>query len=203
MAFYSRAPGRALRQVLGDAFLVVWILVWVQAARLVHAAVSRLQAPLLAWQDGASAVARNLSDAGREAGRAPLVGRELARPLERASAAMGDLAGAGAEQALAVEQAAWWAAAAVAAVPVVCVLVAWLPGRCRFVARSAAARRLSATDAGLDVLALRALASGAAGQLLRVSPDPVAAWRSGDPRTVTALAELELREAGVRGVLPR
>lgn len=203
MAFYSRVPGRALRQVLGDLFVVVWVLLWVQAARLVYAAITRLQTPLLAWQDGSQTLARNLSDAGREAARVPLVGRELARPLQRASAAVGDLAGAGAEQALAVEQAAWWAAAAVVAVPVVCLLAVWLPGRWRFVVRSVAARRLSATEAGLDLLALRALASGSPAQLLGVSPDPVAGWRSGDPRTVTALARLELRHTGVRGVLPR
>lgn len=203
MAFYSREPLRALRQVLGDVFLVVWVVVWVQVAQLVNAAINRLQTPLTTLQDGAQTVARNLSDAGREATRVPLVGRELARPLDRAADAMAGLAGAGADQALAVEQAAWWAGVAVVAVPVVCLLVVWLPARWGFVARSVSARRLSASEAGQDVLALRALASGTPGRLLRVSPDPVAAWRSGDPQVVAALAELELRRTGVRGVLPR
>ena len=203
MAFYSREPLRALRQVLGDLFLVAWVIVWVQVAQVVYAAILRMQTPLTALQDGAQTVSRNLSDAGREATRVPLVGRELARPLERAARAMGDLAGAGADQAAAVQQAAWWVAVAVVAVPVVCLLLVWLPARWRFVARSLSAHRLSGSAAGRDLLALRALASGTPGRVLRVDPDPVAAWRAGDPGVVGALAEVELRRAGVRGVLPR
>ena len=34
--------------------------------------------------------------------------------------------------------------------------------------------------------------------LLRVDPDPAAAWRRGDPPLVAQLAELELRRWGLR-----
>src|SRR6266545_1699921 len=48
------------------------------------------------------------------------------------------------------------------------------------------------------VLALRALATQPLRRLSAVDDDPVAAWRQGDPETVAALADLELRRLGLR-----
>lgn len=202
MALYSRQPLRAARQLFSDLFVVVWVVVWVQLGQAVNAAVNRLQTPLTTLEDGARSVSQNLAAAGDQATRVPLVGEELARPLDRAAESMGRLAGAGADQALAVQEAAWWAAFAVVAVPVACLLLVWLPPRARFVAASVSTHRLSGQAGGDDLLALRALVRSGSGQLHRISPDPVAAWRSGDPRVVAALADLELARSGLRRPLP-
>jgi hypothetical protein len=45
---------------------------------------------------------------------------------------------------------------------------------------------------------LRALANQPLRSLTRISDDPVAAWRSGDPDAVRKLADLELRSLGLK-----
>jgi hypothetical protein len=48
------------------------------------------------------------------------------------------------------------------------------------------------------LLALRALVNGSRQKLGEIDRHPVDAWRRGDPAITRRLAELELREAGVR-----
>ncbi|MCU1424066.1 MAG: hypothetical protein JWM51_357, partial [Microbacteriaceae bacterium] len=60
------------------------------------------------------------------------------------------------------------------------------------------ARELVAAGAGRDLLALRALTGQKLSMLASVDPDPVAAWRRGDPDVVRALAALELKSSGIR-----
>jgi hypothetical protein len=76
------------------------------------------------------------------------------------------------------------------------VLLVWLPLRVRYarMARSAAAVRAVDTD----LLALRAMTRRPVHRLLRVSPDPAAAWRRGDAEAIHGLAALELRSLGLR-----
>ena len=76
------------------------------------------------------------------------------------------------------------------------VLLMWLPLRLRYarLARSAVTARAVDTD----LLALRAIARRPVRKLLRVSPDPAAAWRRDDRDVVRDLAALELRSLGLR-----
>jgi hypothetical protein len=85
----------------------------------------------------------------------------------------------------------------VALVPIAFIVRHWLLRRVSFVRRAAAARSLAATPGGTELLALRALSSRKPAALLKAHPDPVAAWRAGDPRVVRQLADLALRDAGV------
>jgi len=78
------------------------------------------------------------------------------------------------------------------------VLLLWLPRRVAFARRAGAARRHLDTAADLDLFALRAMARQPMHRLARVSDDPVAEWRRGDPARVRALADLELRDMGLR-----
>jgi hypothetical protein len=73
----------------------------------------------------------------------------------------------------------------------------WLLRRVSFVRRAAAARSLASTPGGTELLALHALSTRKPASLLATHPDPVAAWRAGDPRVVRQLADLALRDAGV------
>jgi hypothetical protein len=58
-------------------------------------------------------------------------------------------------------------------------------------------RELAAAPAGVELLALRALANQPLHALTKVSDDPVAAWRDGEPEATYALAQLELASTGV------
>jgi hypothetical protein len=54
------------------------------------------------------------------------------------------------------------------------------------------------SGAGIDLLALRALATQKISAISKVDPDAMAAWRSGDEGVMRALAQLELKGSGVR-----
>ena len=73
----------------------------------------------------------------------------------------------------------------------------WLVLRLRFFRRKWMALTLAATPAGEQLLALRALANRPLAKLVEVNSDPVGGWRSQDPGTISGLAALELRSAGV------
>ena len=76
------------------------------------------------------------------------------------------------------------------------VLLMWLPLRLRYarLARSAVTARAVDTD----LLALRAITRRPVRRLLKIAPDPAAAWRRDDRDVVRALAALELRSLGLR-----
>jgi hypothetical protein len=70
--------------------------------------------------------------------------------------------------------------------------------RIRFARRASNARRLVSAGAGVDLLALRALAGQRLTSLTAIDPDPMAAWRRGDDAVMRSLAALELKSSGVR-----
>ena len=73
----------------------------------------------------------------------------------------------------------------------------WLFLRLRFFVRKHTIVSLASTPAGVQLLALRALANRPLRRLVSVNPDPVGAWRREDPVAIVGLAALELRAAGV------
>ena len=113
------------------------------------------------------------------------------------------VAAAGSAQVEAAHALAFWLGLAVGAIPVLIALGLYLPGRSRFVREATAAARLldsggdTSTGHHLDLLALRAMARQPLHRLARVSADPLAAWRSGDPDVIRELAALELGENGL------
>jgi hypothetical protein len=86
---------------------------------------------------------------------------------------------------------------AVGAIPVLIALAIHLPLRWRFVREATAGRRYVDSAADLDLFALRAMSRQPLHRLARISDDPAAAWRRGDPEVVRALAVLELRHSGL------
>ncbi len=74
----------------------------------------------------------------------------------------------------------------------------WLPGRIRFARRASAAPKFIDHAADLDLFALRAMANQPLHVLARLSDDPAAAWRRGDPDVIHRLATVELRSVGLR-----
>lgn len=78
-------------------------------------------------------------------------------------------------------------AIAVAAPPILAVGMPWLFLRIRFFRRKLTVVALARTNAGVQLLALRALANRPLRKLTEISLDPVGAWRHDDPMAVRGL----------------
>ncbi len=200
---YSARPGRLAVQVLTDLFVVLWVYAWIAVGRFVHDSILEVAGVGYGVQTRAGGVAGNLREAGDNASGVPLVGDTLGSPLRDAADQVGQIADAGRDAGDRIAALATPAAFLVAAGPVLVVVLAWLFVRLRFARRAGAAAQLAAAPAGEDLLALRALAGRPLHQLTAITPDPVEAWRRGDPDAVRALAALELHGAGVRARRPR
>lgn len=197
MKLYADAPGRQARQVLGDLLLVLWVALWVKLALVVRDATLALAAPGEQIESAGTGLAGKLRDAGSTVGGLPLVGDEVRGPFDGAGDAADRIAAAGAAQVEAVHTLAFWLGITVGAVPILVVLAVYLPLRWRFVREATAGQRFIDSSADLDLFALRAMSHQPLHRLTRVSSDPAGAWRRGDSDVVRALAELELRDAGL------
>ncbi|WP_337063379.1 hypothetical protein [Kineococcus sp. G2] len=198
MRWYADLPAVRARQVTADAVWLVLVAASVLLGRAVDGAVSALADPARGFAGGAADLARQLDGAGEGAADLPLVGDELTGPLRRAADGAASLAAAGQEQVDAVTQLATVLGVATAVVPALLVTLLRLVPRWRWQRRADEARRLAATAGGERLLALRALHTRSAAELLAAHPDPAGAWAREDPAALRALADLQLRAAGLR-----
>ncbi|MFE9795482.1 hypothetical protein ACFYRL_27540 [Streptomyces goshikiensis] len=200
MLLYAQTPARRTRQVLADLIAVVLIAAAVWFALAVHGAIMMLAEPGRKVESSGEGLASALDDAGATASKVPLVGDLLEKPFQSAADAGSGIANAGQSLQDAVSQLATLVTLALIVVPVVFVLLLWLPLRLRWIRRSATVRRLLDAPGGADLLALRAL-TGPPGELSTV-PAPQGgladAWRRGDRHVIAALSEITLRRAGLR-----
>lgn len=197
---YATTPARLVGQLVSDLSVAAWITLWVLVGLAVHHAIATIAGVGTQLKDGATGIADNLGSAGDSADKIPLVGDTVAKPLRAASEAALDLAGAGQNLNTTSTWLAVLLAIAVAAPPILAVGMPWLFLRIRFFRRKWTVIALAQTQAGVQLLALRALANRPLRKLTEVSPDPVGAWRHQDPSAVRGLAALELRSAGVARV---
>jgi hypothetical protein len=195
---YSSRPGRAVLQVLGDLIALATIVIAVWIARQVHAAIASLGAFGTQVEDAGVGFSRTLRDAGEGLAQVPLVGEGVAQPFRDASGSAEQLAAAGIALRGSVDALAGGVATAMWLLPAVLVALLWVLPRVRWALRAGASRRLEATPAGRELLALRALVGQPSARVLAAVPEPVAALRAGDPGAIEALASLELRAAGLR-----
>ena len=195
---YATTPGRLLWQLLSDVLIVGWTTVWVFVGLAVHSAVAVIAEFGYQVQSGANGVAGNLDSAGNSADNVPLIGDSLAKPLSAAGDAAREIAGAGQSLGVTASWLAWLLALAVAAPPILALMMPWLFLRVRFFRRQWTAITLASTAAGEELLALRALANRPLPKLAAINPDPVGAWRSQDRMAIRGLATLELRATGIR-----
>lgn len=198
MKLYADTSGRRLLQITADLLFLAWLALWVLIGNTVHDGTLELTGPGVQLQESATGMASGLRDAGSALDGVPLVGDEVASPFERAAGGADQVADAGRSQVTAVESLAFWLRVVVIAIPVTVVAVTYLPGRVRFVRQATAGARFVDSGHDLDLFALRALASQPMTVLARVSDDPAGAWRRGDPEVVRRLAEIELRDSGLR-----
>ncbi len=194
---YSTRPGRLVAQLFSDFAVVMWTTLWLLVGLAVYDAIATIADAGRQVENGAHGIAGNLASAGHSAQQIPLVGDAVSKPLNSASQAALDLAGAGQDLDSAASWLAWLLAMAVIALPILLAVLPWFFLRLRFFRRKLLVTALAATPAGEQLLALRALTSRSPRKLMAVSADPVGGWRGADPFTIRALAALELRAAGI------
>src|ERR1700712_5493633 len=187
MQLYAQHPAVRARQLAADVGLVVWLLLWLLVARLVHGAVLALAAPGRAVSDLGNSMSGNLTSAASAARDVPLVGGRLSGPLSSLASTGRSVTGAGQSAQDAVGTLAAVLAVVLVVLPVGWLLLRWLPWRLRWVQEAGAARRLLTGSPDLDLLAARALATAPLPRLAALPVGTGAAWRSGDAGAGRAL----------------
>lgn len=198
MKLYSDFPLVRSRQIASDVVAAAVVVLAILLGVAVYSAIVALAQVGVNLQGAGDGFRQNMADAADTLGGVPLIGSGIRGPFDSASDAGQTLADAGTGLATGVRIAATVVGLLVAIVPVLIVVRFWLLRRLRFARTAGTAAALSRSAAGLDLLALRALAGRDPKTLFALDPAPVDAWRRGEPRVVGALAELALREAGVR-----
>ncbi|WP_347757338.1 hypothetical protein [Agrococcus sp. ProA11] len=198
MQLYSSRPLRATWQATGDLVSIATVVIAVWIAQQVRDAIAALGALGTQIEDAGSGFSTTMTDAGDALAQVPLIGDGVAQPFRDAAGPADDLAAAGSSLRSGIETLAGTVGTALWLLPLLLVLVVWWWPRLRFVLRARSTRQLARSREGRDLLALRALVAQPAARVLAAAPDPVAALRSADARSLEALAALELRAGGVR-----
>jgi hypothetical protein len=198
MQLYAQHPAVRARQLAADLGLVAWLVLWVLVARLVHSAVLLLAAPGQAVSDLGRSMSGNLTSAASAARDVPLVGGRLSGPLSSLASTGRSVRGAGQSAQDAVGTLAAVLAVVLVVLPVGWLLLRWLPWRLGWLRDARAASRLITGPADLELLAARAMATAPLPRLAALPNGTGAAWRTGDPGAIRALAGLELGRLGLR-----
>jgi len=192
---YAETPGLRTRQLVGDLAVLAWTAAWVAAGVALYRLVEKLAVPGQRVEQAGSSFAGDIAEIQQKVGRLPVVGGELQDPFGRLAGVGRTLAAAGVTQQEVVHQLALWLGVVVAVVPIVALLLVWLPSRVSWAREAGAASRLRMDGADLELFAIRAVANRPLRDLHRVTPDPAGDLRAGEYQ---ALADLELRALGLR-----
>ncbi len=198
MKLYSDFGPRRTRQVLADVLAIASIAAWAWLGSAVYGAVKVLGDFGVQMENAGAGFRETMVDVGNTLGGIPLIGGGIRVPFDGASDAGAALEAAGQSQQEAVNQLALTLGIGIAALPIIMILLVWLVPRIRFARDARRAQQVLSTEAGIDLLALRALANQNVAALASVDANPMAAWRRGDETVMRGLAALELRSAGVR-----
>ncbi|NYI79400.1 hypothetical protein [Nocardioides panzhihuensis] len=199
MKWYADTPTRRVAQLFADLLTVVWVVGWVLIGRFVHEMVSALALPGEKMDAAGTSLSERMLEAAGRVDDLPLVEDGIAAPFTGAAKAADQLAAAGEAQVEAVAGIAIGLAIAVVVVPVLMWMLVYVPLRWRFIRKATSTQRFLEAGTGGDLLALRAMSTQPLHKLVKISDDPVRAWRDGDPDVVAKLAALELRSVGLKG----
>jgi hypothetical protein len=195
MKWYADRPVRLTRQLIADLLAVAWVAGWIWVATTVHDWVLQLRAPGDGLVDAGGDIRDVFTNAANKARGVPLVGDDLSGALGNGTKAGETLVGAGNAQIGVVQDSAYWLAVALVVVPLLFLLITWLPLRLRYARKAGSTAKLRDKP---DLLALRALTSLSPRELARFDGDPAVAWRTGDTDVIDELARRQLAALGVR-----
>lgn len=202
MRFYALTPWRLARQVGADLFVLGWIVAWIMIGRWVFALVMSLAGPADPLRDAGRSWTARMSDIADRATGIPLVGQDLQAPFTGAGEAGSDLVRAGDQLESSVRTVAWVVSVISAGTPILLVVLAWGLARGIWIRRASGMMQEVAEPESLQLLALQALVHQPPRHLRQLVPDPVGAYRSGDPEAIRRLADLQLAELGLRIASP-
>ncbi|WP_112272489.1 hypothetical protein [Lentzea terrae] len=195
MKWYADRPVRLTRQLIADLLAAGWVALWIWVATTAHDWVLELRAPGSGLVNAGGDIRDVFTNAASKAKGVPFVGDDLSGALGNGTKAGETLIGVGNTQIGVVEDTAFWLATALIVVPVLFLLITWLPLRLRYAFKAADTAKLRDMP---DLLALRALTSLKPKELARFPHDPAAKWRTGDTDTIEELARRQLAALGVR-----
>lgn len=198
MKLYSDFGPRRTRQIVVDVLALVTIAAWVWLGITVYQLIQNLAAFGVQMEEAGAGFRETMTEVGESLGGVPVIGGGIRVPFDGASGAGAALEAAGQSQQDAVHQLAVGLGIGIAALPILTILLLWLIPRIRFVRKAGRAKALAGSSAGIDLLALRALATQKISAISKVDTDAMAAWRRGDEAVMRGLAQLELKSSGVR-----
>jgi hypothetical protein len=198
MKIYSDYAGRRTRQIVGDVVALGAIALWIWFGVTVFHLIQGLASWGVQMEQAGAGFGDTMTDIGDTLGGIPLIGPGIRLPFDGASDAGAALEAAGQQQQEAVLQLAITLGVGIPLLPILTILALWLLPRILFIRRAGRAKAVVQAEAGMDLLALRALTTQKLAAIVKIDPDALGAWRRGDPETVRQLAQLELKAAGVR-----
>jgi len=198
MKLYSDFAPRRTRQIVGDVLALLTIGAWIWLGVTVYQLVENLAGFGVQMEEAGAGFRQTMTEVGDNLGSVPVIGDGIRVPFDGASGAGAALEQAGQSQQDAVNQLATGLGIGIAVLPILMILVLWLVPRIRFARAASRARAIITSGAGIDLLALRALATQKISALTAIDDDAMAAWRRGDDDVMKALAQLELKSSGVR-----
>lgn len=198
MRWYADSPLRRSRQVLADLAVLGWVVAWLFVGRGVFSLVTKLAAPAAPLRAAGTTLRDRMNEVAGKVMDIPLVGDQLDAPFTGVAGVGTDLVQAGDALESSVRSVAWVVSLLSAGTPILLVLLAWLALRMAFVRKASALGREVSDPQSQELLALRALVRQDPRTLQKVFDDPLAAFRSGDPEALRALADLELAAVGLR-----
>lgn len=198
MRIYAEDPSHRARQVTADVVGIAWCVLAVVAGRAVYRLVDTLAGPGRLLESAGTGLSENLGGAGQNLRDIPLIGDAIAAPFEGAAGAANSVAGAGRTVQDYVSAVATLAGLATAGFLIMLAVLFWVLPRLLWMRRAEAAAVVLTDPDGLELLALRALATRPLTRLARVGDGLLPSWRRGDPDVVQALAELEMSQLGLR-----
>lgn len=198
MKIYSDYPGRRALQIVADVLAVTIAGVGIWLGTVVADTIAVLADVGRQLEDAGAGFKGAMSDAADALGQVPFVGESIRGPFDSASGTGLILEDAGKSTQSIILTTSTIIGVLVAALILFAVCWLWLRPRIRFALRATEATRLAKLADGPDLLALRALVSGSRKKLAATDQRPVESWRRGDRQVIHKLAQLELRDAGVR-----
>ncbi|WP_433475616.1 hypothetical protein ACQPZP_00440 [Spirillospora sp. CA-142024] len=202
LVLYPETPLRRVRQLIADLLLLAWISAWAWLAVHLHQWVTRLGTLGETVHNAGQDLADNITTLQNTLSGLPLVGDHTDEPLAKAGATAQTIASAGTAEQRIIDDLSIVLVVLLLVGPVALVILRWIPRRIRKITRATATARLRDQPAGIDLLALRALANQPLARLAKLGPDPAAAWRQKQPAIIRKLADLELRRHGLRATTP-
>ena len=195
---YARPSWQLARQLSADLFVLLWVLLSWMTAGIAVASIRAVATPSEFAEQRLKEISQTITNSADKIGEVPLVGESLSSPLSDIGTEVSSLQSGAAAQVQSIHQTATTIGWVVFLIPVVTVLLLWLPWRLRFVRSAASVVKLQPGPHAAELLAWRALAHAPLTKLQQISTDPLGAIKDGDQEAIHRLAQFEAHRHGVR-----